>query len=371
MKFVCTKENIERSLALVTPIAGKQGNLPILQHVHIMANESGVDLVTTNLEVAMTVSLRAKVEEQGSFTVPAKTLSDFIRLLPEEQITFSVEGNELVIKSGSSGTKVKGVPADDFPVIPPAEGDHTYMLSASALREGLSKVAVAVARNEMRPELSGVSCHFFPEFFGGVVFAATDSYRLAESRVDVLQGTDAIRCIIPMSTVQEINRALAGEKAGEAVQLWVTDNQISLRFGDVELSSRLIQGNYPDYRQIVPESFTTVAVLPKSDFVQKIKAASLFTSASMPAVSIDIQQASGLVTISSTSSQMGEHNASVDAEITGEENSVLLNHRYVLDGLAQIATDDLLFKINSGDAPCMLCPKDSDRYFYIVMPVRR
>lgn len=371
MKFVCTKENIEKSLGLVSPIAGKQGNLPILQHVYITAGESGVELVTTNLEVAMTVTLRAKVDVPGSFTVPAKTLSDFIRLLPEEQITFSVEGSELIIKSGSSGTKVKGSPADDFPVIPPPEGDYTYTLGTGALRDGLSRVAIAVARNEMRPELSGVSCQFFSELFPGVVFAATDSYRLAESRVDVLQGKDTMSCIIPMSTVQEINRALVGEKAGEAVQIWVTDNQISFRFGDVELSSRLIQGTYPDYRQIVPESFSTVATLPKSDFTQKIKAASLFTSTSTPAVSIDVQQSSGIVTISSMSSQMGEHNASVDAEIEGDENSVLLNHRYLLDGLAQIKTDDIVFKMNSGDAPCMLTPKNTDRYFYIVMPIRQ
>lgn len=371
MKFVCTKENIEKSLALVSPIAGKQGNLPILQHVHIVAGESGVELVTTNLEVAMTVALRAKVEMPGSFTVPAKTLSDFIRLLPEEQIHFSVEGSELIIKSGSSGTKVKGTPADDFPVIPPAEGEHTYTLSTTALKDGLSRVAIAVARNEMRPELSGVSCQFFPETFHGVVFAATDSYRLAESRVDVLQGQDEYRCIIPMSTVQEINRALATEKAGEAVQILVTDNQISLKFGDVELSSRLIQGTYPDYRQIVPESFTTTAILPKADFTQKIKAASLFTSTSTPAVSVDVQTESGIVTISSTSSQMGEHNASVDAEIQGDENSVLLNHRYLLDGLAQVRTEDVVFNMNSADAPCMISPKDSDRYFYIVMPIRQ
>ncbi len=371
MKFVCTKENVEKALSLVSPLAGKQGNLPILQNVHMVAEDSGVKLVTTNLEVAITISIRAKVEIPGSFTVPAKTLSEFVRLLPEEQITFSHEGNELHIQSGSSGTKIKGEPADDYPVIPPVEGEHTYTLAAGALREALTRAAVAVARNEMRPELSGVSCQFFPEFFSGLVLAATDSYRLAESRVEVLQGTDETKCILPMAAVQEMSRTLAGSKTGDAAQLWVTDNQVSLKTGDIELSSRLIQGNYPDYRQIIPDSFATEAKIPKQEFVQKIKAASLFTASGTQAVSLDLQQETGVVTVSSTSSQTGEHSASVDIEVTGEENSVVLNHKYVLDGLAQISTDTIHFRMNSSNAPCLLSPEGSDRYFYVVMPIRQ
>jgi DNA polymerase III subunit beta len=374
MKFTCTKENLSYALDLVSGVAGKQVNLPILTNILISVEESVVRLITTNLEIAVQANLRAKVENKGSFTVPAKTLTDFVHLLPEEQVEIELQENEVKITCGSSSTKIKGAPADEYPVVPEIEEEHAYAVDADKFKNSLSQVVIATAKNEIRPELSGVLFSLFGERFKGLVMAATDSYRLAEKRVEVEQGGDEMRVIVPARTVFEIIRlvGISKTKSGEAqVRLWLTDNQIALRYDDFEMTSRLVEGKYPDYTQIIPAEFKTSSNFPISQMTNKIKAASLFTTMGVNAVSFDLNAEQNTIGISSTSTQTGEHASEVEAEVSGEENSILLNHRYVLDGLSHMETDDVEFKVNSGDAPCMFSPKGKSEYLYIVMPIRQ
>lgn len=374
MKFTCTKENLSYALDLVSGVAGKQVNLPILLNILIQATDSGVKLMATNLEVAVQVNLRAKVEISGSFTVPAKTLTDFIHLLPEEQAEIELVENEVKITCGSSSTKIKGVPADEYPVMPEIEEQHSYVIGADDFKDSLSQVVIATAKNEIRPELSGVNFSLFGERFKGLVMAATDSYRLAEKKVVVEQGGDEMRVIVPARAVYEMMRLIGISKAksGETkIRLWLTENQIALRYDDFEMTSRLIDGKYPDYVQIIPAKFKTKATFPISQMTNKIKAASLFTTLGVNAVSFDLNAEQNTIGISSTSTQTGEHSSEIEADVTGEENSILLNHRYVLDGLAHMEADEIEFKVNSGDAPCMFSPKGKDEYLYIVMPIRQ
>lgn len=373
MKFTCTKENLSYVLSLVSPLSSKQNNLPILSNVLINVTESKVEFVATNLEIAARATLRAKVDAPGSFTVPAKTLLDYVHLLSEDQVEIERQDNELVIHSGSSSTKMKGAPGEDFPVLPEIEEQHSYVLKADILKESLAKTVIAVAKNEIRPELSGVYCGFFTERYAGLVLAATDSYRLVEKRVPVEQGQDPISCIIPARAAFEIIRLITlalGKQAETQVRLWVSENQIAMRYDSVEMTSRLIDGKYPDYAQIIPNDFKTTSVFPVDVMVNKIKAASLFTTTGINAVSFDMNVGKHTVGISSTSTQTGEHSSEIDAEMTGEENSILLNHRYVLDGL-QHMEGDITFKVNGSDAPCLFTPKQGADYLYIVMPIRQ
>ena len=372
MKFTCTKENISQVLGLVGGIAGRQTSLPILTNVHIDATEAGVHVIGTNLEIAIKAHLRAKVTSSGSFTVPAKMLADYINLLPDEQVTCSLEGNELLVECGNSSTKIKGMPADEFPVIPEIEEQHAYAVEVQSLKSTLQQVVIAASKNEIRPELAGIACNMFSERFAGMVLAATDSYRLAEKKTTVAQGSDAVSCIIPARTAYEMIRIFGIANAEESnVRLWISDNQLGLRYGNVEMTSRLIDGTYPDYTQIIPEEFKTVATVAVDELTKRIKAASLFTAEGVNAVSFDLNAEQNTVGISSTSTQAGEHSAELDGELVGEENSILLNHRYVLDGLQQIGGDKAQFCVNSGDAPCMFRPSESDEYLYIVMPIRQ
>jgi len=325
--------------------------------------------------VAVKAHLRAKVEKPGSFTVPAKTLSDYIHLLRNEQVELELEENELVVTCGSSSTKIKGAPADEYPVIPDVEESHAYTLGVDDLRDGISKTVIAVAKNEIRPELSGMYLSFLGERYEGLVLAATDSYRLAETRVPLKQGQDKeVSAIIPARVAYEMVRLLQlgkNHEGEEQVRLWIGDNQIAIRYDNFEMTSRLIDGKYPDYTQIIPDEFKTKAIFPVDVMVNKIKAASLFTTTGVNAVSFDLNASQNTIGVSSSSTQAGEHSSEIEASVEGEENSILLNHRYVLDGLGHMDTDEIEFNVNSADAPCLFKPKGQENYLYIVMPIRQ
>lgn len=342
-------------------------------NVLIRASESRVELVATNLEVASKATIRAKVDQTGSFTVPAKMLLDYILLTQDESIEISQVENEILVACGSAKTKIKGAPADEFPIMPEVEETHGYAIDAGTLKKALSQTVVAVAKNEIRPELAGIYCRFFPEQHEGLVLAATDSYRLAEKKIAVEQGKDAVDCIIPARTVFEMIRLLSSSKDGQAessARVWVGDAQIGMRFSDVELTSRLVDGTYPDYTQIIPSEFQTTGTAPADVLTKQIKAASLFSTTGVNGVSFDLSSEQNTISVSSTSAQTGEHSSIIDGEIDGEENSILLNFRYVLEGLQQL-DGDVSFRLNGPDAPCLFKEKAQDSYLYIVMPIRQ
>jgi DNA polymerase-3 subunit beta len=374
MKFTCTKENLIHSLNLIASLTGKSSHLPILANVLITVTDSKVEMSTTNLEVAIRTSLRAKIDKPGSFTVPAKTLSEFVALLRDGQVEVELVENELSIVSGSSKTKIKGSSAEDYPVIPPIDEAHGYALDVTLFKEALSKVVIAVAKNEIRPELSGVYFGLFTERHQGLILAATDSYRLSEAKIPVSQGADVSQAILPARAVFEMIRLFGLGKSmsdEHMVRLWVSDSQMAIRYDTFEMSTRLIDGKYPDYAQIIPASFKTTATFPVDVMVSSIKAAGLFTASGINAVSFDLNQAGQTIAVSSTSTQTGEHSAVVEASVQGEENSILLNHRYVIEGLQHLSGDTAEFNVNGADAPCLLRSVGSLDFIYIVMPIRQ
>ena len=179
MKVTCTKENLSQALGLVGGVAGKNINLPILGNILIRVDNQKTEIISTNLEVAIVATLRSKVDEPGSFTVPARTLTDFVNLLSGEKVEIELQGNELAVTCDRSTTKIKGSPADDFPVVPSLSEGSGYLISAEELKTGLSQVVSALAKNDIRPELSGVFCGFNVGGNKGLILATTDSYRLA------------------------------------------------------------------------------------------------------------------------------------------------------------------------------------------------
>jgi DNA polymerase III subunit beta len=374
MKIICTKENLSNILSLLSSVASKNINLPILNNVLIKAEEQKVSLITTNLELAITAQVRAKVEKPGSFTVPAKTLSDFVNLLSEETVELEVEENELKITCGKSSTKIKGVPSEDFPVVPTTEDGQGYLLDSDELKHGLDKVIQSAAKNDIRPELAGILFDFVSEK-KQLIMASTDSYRLAEKKIKIDQCEKDMRVVVPARTAQEINRVLTINKniGGEekSVRVILSENQIVVRNNDVELVSRLVEGKYPDYTQIIPENFNTTVSTNVDKLSKEIKAASLFTTAGVNAVVFTAKPDKDGLEVSSSSTQAGEHRSEVNADVSGNEVSTMLNHRYVLDGLGNINTDDCVIKIVNSDSPCLFASKEDDSYLYIVMPIRQ
>ena len=374
MKITCTKENLSKALSITGGVANKNANLPILGNVLIKASDQQTEIIATNLELAIVAHVRSKVDEPGSFTVPAKTLSEFVNLLSDEKIEMELKDNELLITCGRSSTKIKGSASDEFPVIPSVSTGTGFLFDAEQLKGGLGQTVSSLARSEVRPELSGMYFGFNTSYYSGLILAATDSYRLAEKKIKIQQGEGEFKIIVPGRTAQEIIHILSlvdNENKEKNVRILVGENQIAMHYGNIQLVSRLVEGNYPDYAQIIPKEFKTSAVFNTNKMSKEIKMASLFTTVGVNAISCVINSTDGLIKLSSTSSQTGEYSSDIEAEINGDNNLIMLNHRYVLDGLNNIKFETSTLKIINADSPCLFVPNNDETFVYIVMPIRQ
>jgi len=264
--------------------------------------------------------------------------------------------------------------AEDYPIVPNIEEGTPVTVLAHIFKEALEKTNPSVAKNDIRPELAGVYLGFNTDKYDGLVLASTDSFRLAEKKMSLMQGSDEVKAILPLKGSQEIVRLLGQikkENKESQLRIWVSSHQFGMRYEGFELSIRLIDGNYPDYTQIIPTEFQTTLVLDKENFLKKIKAASLFSGAGINSINFECSAESGQLNLLSQNAQSGEHKGQIDAEITGGDNKIVLNFRYLLDGLAQIPGNDVEFLLNGPDAPCMLRGKGAFDYFYLVMPIRQ
>jgi DNA polymerase-3 subunit beta len=306
MNFACTQENLLQGLSLVSHISGKNANLPILGNVLLKTENGGLKLSTTNLEMAVSAMVRGRVEQPGEYTVPAKLLQDYISLLPSGKVELVVTEQGLEVRADGSSTTVRGMPSSEFPLIPRLAKDNGFRLNAEALRLAIGQVAFAVSASESRPELSGVAC-----FFHGfdqkdkLTMVATDSYRLAERVMDLEAGSAPAeaKCIVPARAMQEVGRILTSYKDDvgmpEAVEWCLTDSQMVVTYGNVELISRLIEASFPDYRQIIPTKFTSKVTVARGELAKAIRAASLFAKQGLFDIHFEVSE--GGLRVSSSS----------------------------------------------------------------------
>lgn len=381
MKLSCTKENLHQGLQIASRISGKQSNLPILENVLIQTEGSGVKLISTNLEMAITCYIRGRVDQEGEYTVPSKLFNDFVNLLPNERVDIDLLDDSLLIKCQNTRTKIKGLKASDFPLLPSTNEGLKFHFSINEFRELLSKTLFAASTNEARPELSGIYMSFNHENAGKgkVLLAATDSYRLAEVTGKISSGNDEVAdVIVPQRALSELNRVLSIFKddveAPSTIEMIVSNDQVVFRYGSVELISRTIEGVYPDYRQIIPNQSKTVAEIHRDELVQAIKTASLFSKQGLFDVRLAFNPEEGLVEVFANDSGRGEHIITIPSAMTGSQNTIVLNYRYLIDGLNAIDSDDIKLDIVDGGNPCLIRPEnemDDISFQYIVMPIRQ
>jgi DNA polymerase-3 subunit beta len=379
MKISCTQENLNQGLFAVSHIASKNSSLPILNNILIKAKDNNIIISSTNLEMGISCSVRGKVEEEGEVTIQSKLFYDYISLLPKERVDITVkENNEesylIDVSCKNYNTSITGQSAIDFPLIPNIEKNNSFTINPKVLRESLAQVIFAVSLSETRPEMNGVFFNINGEI---LTIAATDSFRLAEKKIKINNVSKSNhQIIIPVKTLQEIQRILGGVKDSadineiEDVGVFLSDNQIAFSFNSIELVSRLVEGQYPDYQQIIPQKFNTTVSFGVSECVKAVKTASLFSKTGMYDVVFDCQSKKGLIVISSTQSHLGESNASLNANISGEDQKVVINYRYLLDGLQNISTQGVVLNIIDNQSACVIKSEDgSDEYLYIVMPI--
>lgn len=367
MKLSLTQENLSRALGMVGRIVGSRSSLPVLNNVLLSTEGGRLRIAATNLELGINCRVGGKIEAEGSVTVPAKLLSEFISSLPNGNIELSADGANLSVKTPHYESQINGISADEFPLIPEIKGKPLLTLPVEQFKDALVAVAGAASLDEARPVLSGV--YLYNE--GKKLFVvATDSYRLAEQTLALPQAPEKdISLIVPARTMLELGRILA-ETSGE-INLYLSENQIMFEGDSVELVSRLIEGQFPNYRQIIPEKTETTAEVDTAEFARIVKVANLFARENAGAIKVEVKE--GAVSASSAASEVGENNSSIDCEMDGKDNEISLNARYLSEALANIKAEKVKFSISGKLNPCVIRPagkKTEAQYLHIIMPLR-
>jgi len=372
MKITCLQENLKINLNITQNIVGKNLTLPILNNLLLEIENGRLKISSTNLEIGINTWTAGKIEKTGSITCPARILTSFINNLPNKKIELETKDNTLFIKCDNYKAAIKGLSADDFPLIPKIKEKPIFIFKkGEVLKNDLNKVVGSAALSESRPEFSGILFKFSKD---SVRFVATDSFRLAEKII--FQNSNISQpnsLIVPQRTIQELIRIL-GEKASQEVKFILGDNQILFELDEVQLISRLIDGQYPDYQQIIPKNFETKVTLSKDEFVNNIRIASIFSS-KINDVKIVIRPEK--IEILSQDPDLGENKSQMSARVQGKPMEIVFNFRYLMEGLANISTKQVLLGLNSDvqgtsskSNPAVLKPVGEEGYLYVVMPIK-
>ena len=368
MKIICKQENLITGLFKVSHLTGKNFNLPILNNILIKVENGNIELAATNLEVGIKTTVRGKVEEEGRITVPAKILTEYVGLISgNENITLETQEDKLKISSHGWQTKIKTNPAEDYPLIPEVENRKNVKIKINKFKDMLDQVLFAASFDETRPELTGVLVWFKNN---ELILTTTDSYRLAEKKVDLEHGlSQEEKIVIPIRTMQELARILDDDEENE-VQIFIEENQVRFSFQETSLMSRLIESEYPDYKQIIPVNFATEVEFNTSEVIKAVKASSLFAKTGI--FDITLSFIKDELTIKSINSQVGENVIKIKTQ-GGQETpvEVVFNYKYLLDGLNNMKSEKTKIFINTSNTPVVFKPANNKNYTYLIMPIKQ
>lgn len=369
MKIIFLKENVERALGALERVTGDQGGLPILKHVLISTVENRVRFSATNLEMGVVAYCLGKVQAGGSLTVPLSSLLSIVRNCDSERIQFEADKGALRVQTDNYRATLQGMVADEFPIIPRIEhANQSITLTGDVLAQGILEVVPAAQISEIRPEISGVFLTFELTL---MKLVATDSFRLAEKTLTHSQFTSTFtqgfRAIVPLRTAQELARIFAEERE---VSLLLDPHQLLARSGERELISRLIDGQYPDYEQIVPKILTTELTLPREQFAAALRLVGTL-SGKVHDVRLKLHESGRALTISSAYPHVGENTYLVPAAVKGEPmGEVAFNWRYLLEGLKPMRGKEFVLGMNGDAKPALMRSPEDASYRYIVMPIK-
>ena len=362
MKLQVTQEHLNQALSSVSRVANSRNTLPILANVLIKTTNNRLSLSATNLDIAIVHYIGAKISEEGAITVPARLMQDFVSSLPAGVIELELTDTKLIVKTDQYNSIVNGIVADDFPVMPTITDASSWVIPANELKKGLQQVVFAASNDETRQVLTGVYIH---SDNGKLYVAATDSYRLAEKEIGNIK--DKVSILVPATAMQDLLRIL-GDFEGD-VTINHDGQQVLFRVGDVELTARLVEGQYPDYQKLIPSDFASSITLKRADIVNVTKVSSLFARESAGSVTIELDDKTNTLSIRSIASQVGENTATAAGKIKGN-GSITLNSRYLLDSLQVLSGDEVFFGFNGKLEPTIIKdPKDST-YKHIIMPLK-
>ena len=367
MKFKCTHTALSHALDVVTHVIDANVTLPVLNNILIKCEGKKVFFSATNLEMAVNYWMEAEVVNEGAVTVPAKLFSGYVNLLKDENLECSVvEGLTLSMNSASSKTKIKCIAAEEFPTISEIEEQVAFELERDSLPEAINQVSFAASSTNTRPVLAGV---YLDVDGKNLTMVATDSFRLSEKKMKLGEAVSkACHAIIPSRAMAEFSRLCAREENVEKVKITVGKNQVLFKIGDIELYSRLIEGNFPNYQQILPRSLRTTTSLDTNDQALAVKRVGLFARENNNKVLFDFQK--DKLRISTPATQVGEEEGELPISLDGDPGEIALNGEFVLDVLGHLGADQVEVGINDSKSPAVFRPVGREDFVHIIMPLK-
>lgn len=365
MKIECSIDKIKNALISVERVTGKNLTLPVLGSVLWVASGKTLKLRATNLNIGIEIEVPAKIEKEGTVAVRGDILSSLFSILQGDfNVTFELVNGNLLVKTKTSTILLKSIPHEDFPTIPTVEGE-SIILQNKKFIEGIKSVYYSASISEIKPEIGSV--YVYPED-DMLVFVSTDSFRLAEKKIKIKQKLNFDGILIPFKNTVEIIRIF--ENIDDDITINLQKNQISLSTNNIYLTSRVVDGSFPDYKQIIPKNPTTKAIILKQDLLSSLKISNIFSD-KFNQVEITIKPNEKLFNFESKNSDIGENNTKIDGAFSGEDVSASFNFKYILDCLQSVSVDSLSLELSGNNKAMILRGVGDTSFMYLVMPMNR
>jgi DNA polymerase-3 subunit beta len=363
------QENLARGLSVVSRAVSTRSSLPVLGNVLIKTEDAGLRLTATNLEIGITYWVPGRIDSDGAITVPAKLLADIVAGLPAgERVDLELQaGDTLRIRAGRFETHVKGIDADEFPAIPVAGERPTTRIPQRVLRQALNETTFAAASDEARPILTGVLCRFEGD---QLTLAAADNYRIAVKTIPTLDPVEETSIVVPARSLNELSRILADVDDPVDLVLAPSKNQILFHLEGIDLVSRLIDGQFPNYQQVLPKGHTTRTVIDREELLKAVRLAALIASSAANIVKLGVGVEGEPAVVVSAAAEIGDNEGRVEAVVEGDGTTIAFNARYLADVLQNVTADQFALELNGPLSPGVFRPIGDDAYTHVVMPVR-
>ncbi len=371
MKISCSQEDLSKALAIVGRAVAARAVLPITSNILFASEGSQLKLSATNLEIAISCWMPTTIEEEGTIAIPARLITDFVNSLPSERIDMVLSPNSrnVELTCARYDARISGLDPADFPPTPKITDGTNIKIKTEDLRKAIHQVVFAAASEEARPVLTGIHV----EFEGNqLTMAAADGFRLAVHILTLDTSIDEkITIIIPARSLSELNRLL-GDRT-ESVEIAINDqkSQVMFRMSNIEMTSQLIQGTFPNYEQLIPQESTTKASVKCDDFLRATKSASIFARDGSGIVRLQItpREGSGKIAISARAEEVGDNLGEIDASIVGEETKIAFNSKYLVEVLGVLGEDNVTLETTTSSSPGVIRPVGTDNYIHVVMPM--
>ncbi len=367
MEFKLSQNKLSKALNIVSKVAmGNKATLPILNNVLIKADGDKVSLSTTNLDIAIVDYLPVKPDNEGSITVPARLLAEFVNNLPKsDEVVLKSDGSKMTIVAGKYRSTINGASADDFPEIPKIDDSEVvkFIMGVDEFKAGVSQIIMAASNDMTRPSLTGV---YFNTFEKSLYIAATDGYRLAE-RQFIEKVESEVFAIVPASSLQEVLRSISDEV--DEIEILFDEAQVIFRLGEIEITSKLIDASFPDYRQLIPNNNEVVLKLKKDEMVRITKLASLFAREVGGSINLESKKEKGVLSVASVANEYGENDSEIETDVS-EDGKVTLNSRFLIDALSALGEKELILEFSGKLTPVVVKNGKSKKYTHIIMPLK-